>query len=71
MTRDQALAILNDLPLIRHFANGGEIAVNIRGTRFKTNSILISNFRSDRQANYEIIKPRYRIMGIGKVVTND
>lgn len=61
MTRDQALAIVNNIDLITHFANGGLVAVPINGQMFKSNTLIISNFRSDRPPNYKIIKkPHYR-----------
>lgn len=73
MTRDQALTIINNLPLITHFANGGVIAVPINGKLFRSNTLLISNFRSDRPPNYRIIKkPHYRYSyKEGKVIEGD
>lgn len=60
MTRDQALSLLNQLPLIEHFAKGGTVAIPIKGRMHQTDTLVLSNFRSDRPANYAIVKPHYR-----------
>jgi hypothetical protein len=60
MTRDQALAIINNIELIKHFANGGIVVIPINGHKHPTNTLVLSNFRSDRPVNYEIKKKHYR-----------
>jgi len=50
MTRDQAMAILENIELIRHFAEGGEIT----HSGWKTNKILLSNMKSGQAMLYQI-----------------
>lgn len=59
MTRDQALAIINNLDLIRSFAEGKHIAIPINGRLFSTNTLVLSNFRSDRPIGYVVVQDNY------------
>ena len=54
MTRDQALAIINNIAVIEAFAKGREISCIINGRKFPTNSLCLSNFRSDSPIGYSI-----------------
>lgn len=60
MTRDQALAIVNNLLVIEAFAKGEIIASRINNRLFHTNVLVLSNFRSDRPIGYEIVKDEFR-----------
>jgi hypothetical protein len=64
MTRDQAKAILANLDLIRHFADGGDIGhrlINCHGEfvyTSPTDKITLSNLRSDRMTGYVRVKTK-------------
>ena len=64
MTRDQAKAILQNLDLIRHFANGGDLGhrlFNCKGEfvyTSPTQKIVLSNLRADKLTGYVRVKPR-------------
>ena len=60
MTRDQALTIVNNLPIIEAFAKGEIIATRINNRLFYTNVLVLSNFQSDRPLNYEIVKDEFK-----------
>lgn len=57
MTRDQAVAIINNIELIKAFAEGKQIGVEISGKLFPTNTLCLTNFRSDRPINYRVMEP--------------
>lgn len=54
MTRDQALTIINNIELITAFAQGKSVGTPINGRVYLTNSLCLSNFRSDRPLNYVV-----------------
>lgn len=66
MTRDQAKAILKNIDLIRHFAEGGEIAhrlINCSGQQvaiYPTNKIVLTNMSPTDHCLYVMIKKRLR-----------
>ena len=66
MTRNQARAILANIELIRHFAEGGDIGhrlIKCHGEHVytsPTSKITLSNLRSDRLTGYVRVKSKYR-----------
>lgn len=59
MTRDQALAIVRNIDIITAFATGKRVVHKINGRPYDCNTLILSNFRSDRPLTYEIIEDRY------------
>jgi hypothetical protein len=60
MTRDQALTIVNNLDVITAFAKGERIVHRINGRAFDCNTLVLSNFKSDRPIGYEVIIDNYK-----------
>lgn len=60
MTRDQALTIVNNIDLITAFAKGERIGVSVNGQLFETNTLLLTNFRSDRPLGYHVMNDEAR-----------
>ena len=69
MNREQAQAILQNLDLIRHFAEGGDIGhrvINYKGTQLRistSKSILLCNLRPNDQSLYVKVRPRLVFRG--------
>lgn len=59
MTRDQALAIMRNLPIIDAFAKGKKIVQKINGRPFEARVLVLSNFKSDRPIGYEVDEDPY------------
>ena len=59
MTRDQAVAIMQNLPLIEAFAQGKPIGIPINGRVHPSHTICLTNFRSDRPLLYVVIEDPY------------
>jgi len=59
MTRDQALTIINNIDVIEAFAKGKTIAFDIHGKLFITNTMVLSNFKSDRPTGYVVLEDPY------------
>lgn len=66
MNRAQASILLDHLPLLRHFADGGEIGHRMHShdgqqvAIYPTKTILLSCIESGGITNYCRVKPRYR-----------
>lgn len=56
MTRDQAIGIIENIRLIEHFANGGEVTHPSTNHRRPCRSLLISNLRAGDDWLYRIGK---------------
>jgi hypothetical protein len=66
VTRDQARAILANIDLIRHFAEGGDIGHRLFNCNGKfvytspTEKIVLSNMRPDKLTSYVRVKPKMK-----------
>ena len=64
MTREQARAILKNIDLIRHYADGGDVGhrlIDCTGKQLRicpAKSVILSNLHPDKHCLYVIVKPR-------------
>lgn len=67
MNRKTAQAIMANLPIIEHFANGGDLGfrlINCKGEFCYTSpahKITLSVLREDRLSGYVRVKPKYKL----------